>query len=330
LTGGEPSGRLSIPLPSYESSFRTLSVRVRPDRPLTADPTRDATTVMQAIRRGHVYIAVDGVASPPAFEFTASNASGTARQGDELPAGGPVTVRLRSNAPSSFQTMLWRDGTLLTTARDESEMRYAAPAEPGIYRAAIVAPPEEGSVPWVVSNPIYVGVRFQPPSAAATVVSSSRVLFDGRTTKWWRTETDPASLAAIDLAQTLSGGELRMRYGLSGGSSAGQYAALGLELPNGAAPFDRVTFTARTEQPVRIAVQFLPLGRAEGWERSLYIDNVSRSYTIRFDEATPIITARMPHPAPENIHDILFVVDIRHAKPGASSLLWLKSAELQR
>ena len=69
-------------------------------------------------------------------------------------------------------------------------------------------------------------------------VSDSQSIFDGRTSKWWRTETDPTSVAEVDVADTLSGGELRMAYGLSGGTSSGQYASLAVELPNGAAPYD--------------------------------------------------------------------------------------------
>ncbi len=54
LTSAEPrSRRISLPLPGYEASFRTLSLHARLDRPLTNDATHDATTVMQAFRRGH-------------------------------------------------------------------------------------------------------------------------------------------------------------------------------------------------------------------------------------------------------------------------------------
>ena len=72
----------SLPLPGYESSFRALSVHVRPDR--AADRRRRgrrARVLMRAIRAGHLYTAVDGVATPPSFEFTATNAHGTAQRG---------------------------------------------------------------------------------------------------------------------------------------------------------------------------------------------------------------------------------------------------------
>jgi hypothetical protein len=121
-----------------------------------------------------------------------------------------------------------------------------------------------------------------------------------------------------------------MAYELSGGVPMGQYASLGVELPSGAAPYDRVTFTARSEHPLRLLVQFQPLGRAEGWQRSVYVDDTNREHTVRLDEATPMGASRTPHPDARHVHDILFVVDTTHAKPGASNRLWIRSAALQR
>jgi hypothetical protein len=200
LMSTEPrGGGLSLPLPGYEASFRTLSLHARIDRPLTNDATRDGTTIMQALRRGHVYVALDGVASPPSFQFTAANGRGTANEGDVLEEGGPVTLHVRSNASSSFVTTLWKDGDQIATVRDEVDLTRAAPAGPAIYRATITAPPERGSIPWVISNPIYVGVSFPRRVPAANIVTGSRSIFDGRTTKWWRTEADATSVAALDV-----------------------------------------------------------------------------------------------------------------------------------
>jgi hypothetical protein len=251
-------------------------------------------------------------------------------EGDVLAPGGPVTLRVRSNAPSSFLTILWHDGEPFLTARDEVDIIRSTSDGPAIYRAAIVSPPELGSIPWIISNPIYVGLDFPAPSRPVNVVSESRPLFDGTAKEWWRTETDPTSVAALDVAPTVGGAELRMRYGLSKGTPAGQFAALAVEVLKGAAPYDRVTFSARSEHPVRIWVQFHPLGRAEGWRRSVYLDETFREHTIRFDEAKPMTPAGARHPDPKDIHDILFVVETTHAKPGTSSRLWVKSAALQR
>src|SRR5439155_20131759 len=79
---GDPvDNRFSVPLPGYEASFRTLSVHVRPERALTGDASADAAVIVRAIRGGHLYVAIDGVATAPSFELTATNAHGTVREG---------------------------------------------------------------------------------------------------------------------------------------------------------------------------------------------------------------------------------------------------------
>jgi hypothetical protein len=330
LVAGDAGRRaVTLPFPGYEASFRSMSTHVKPERPLTGNAQRDAITIVQALRRGHAYTAVDGLATPAAFEFGAAAGSATAEAGDRLDARGPVTLRVHSNAPSSFLTIVWRDEEPIASARDEPDIVRTVDA-PGIYRVAIVAPPELGSTPWIIGNPIYVGDTIRAAPAVSTAVVDSRPLFDGRTAARWRTETDRTSLAALDLVQSLTGMELRLRYGLSGGPSIGQYASMAVELPDGAASYDRLSLTARSERPIRVAVQFQPLGRAEGWQRSLYIDENNRLYTIRFDELKPMGSTRTAHPDARNIHDILLVVDTTHAKPGSSGRLWIKSAALQR
>src|SRR4029453_10433059 len=55
--------RYALPLPGYEASFRVMSIRVRPERPMTGDAAADGALVMSAIRAGHLYTAVDAVAT---------------------------------------------------------------------------------------------------------------------------------------------------------------------------------------------------------------------------------------------------------------------------
>ena len=52
------AARLSVPVPSYDASFRTLSVHVRAERPLTGTAATDAAMIVRAIRAGHLYTAV--------------------------------------------------------------------------------------------------------------------------------------------------------------------------------------------------------------------------------------------------------------------------------
>src|SRR5262249_38325999 len=107
------NARYSLPVPGYASSFGALAVHVRPGAPLTGDAAADAATLMKSIRGGQLYTAVTAWASPSAFEFTATNQSGTAHEGDLLAPGGPVSLHVKSNAPPGFLTTVWRGSQAL-------------------------------------------------------------------------------------------------------------------------------------------------------------------------------------------------------------------------
>ena len=325
--------RYSIGLPSYESSFRTLSVHVQPERPLSGDAAADARAVIAAIRAGHLYTALDGLASPPSFMFTASNQRGAARAGDQLAAGGPVTLRVRSNAPAGFETIVWQGTRVLISRKGEPDFTVTAPAEPAVYRVAIRALDRPQQPTWIVSNPIYVrGPETRLP-AARRPATATRPLVEGRPGDAWRFETDPTSLAAIDVVPTPTGTELRFRYGLAGGTRGRQFVALAVDTPGGLAAFDRLTFTARAEQPMRISVQTRVAAKPsedERWQHSVYIDTVDGERTIYFDDFTPISDTRTYRPPLADVHSIVFAIDMTNAKPGASGRLWIRNVGLQK
>jgi hypothetical protein len=325
--------RLSIPLPSYESSFRTMSVHVQPARPLTGDAAADARTVIGAIREGHLYTALNGLASPPAFQFTASNERGTAQAGDELAAAGAVRLRVRNNAPASFDTIVLQGSRVLASRSGDPDFTVTAPADPGVYRVVVRASDRPRQPSWILSNPIYIrGPQMrQPPERRPA--TTRRSLFDGRTGDAWRFEADPTSVAALEVATTLSGPRLRLRYGLAGGRQGGQFAALAVNTPGGIAAFDRLAFTARAEQPMRISVQVrvavTPVDD-ERWQRSVYVDTEEEDRVVYFEEFTPIAVPRTLLPPLAAVHSIVFAIDMTNAKPATSGRVWLGNVMLGR
>ena len=148
--------RFSLPIPSYEAAFGSLTLHARLDGALSGDPQADAKLVLTAIRSGHVYTALSAMAAPAVFEFTAANERGSAQAGDELPAGGPVTLRVRSNAPAPFRASVWKGDELLSGDRSEGEFTVSAPADPAVYRVEIRADNGGGPRLWLLGNPIYV------------------------------------------------------------------------------------------------------------------------------------------------------------------------------
>ena len=329
--------RYALPFPGYESSFRVLSIHLKADRPFSGDASADGRVLMRAIRSGHLYTAVDGAATPASFEFTATNGHGTVNEGDELGVAGPVTLRVRSNAPPGFTTTIWSDGSVLSTDHHEQDFSVQAPATAAVYRAEI-RPTKISTLnglPWVRSNPIYVRAEEPPARPPAPGPATMSVpIFDG-SAQGWRVEHDRSSLAAIDPAPIVGGAELRLRYGLAGGTPVGQVVALAFDTPRGVAAYGRLSLSIRAEHPMRISVQ-LRAGDDQGavardrWKRTVFVDVSAQERTIFFDDLTPVGQTHTTMPDLAGIRSILFVVDATNTKLGDSGRIWIRKAQLER
>lgn len=324
--------RSSIPIPSYESSFESLTVHVTPARALTGSAADDAQLLIEGMRAGHVYVAVEGWATPPALELRANRGSSSGAPGDRLDPGAPITLHVRSNAPAGFETLVWRDRELLTE-RSEPAFELPVGEGPGLYVVEVRKPNSEGLPAWIASNPIYVreAAAPLPPAQMSTIDLPDGSLFDGETTAGWSYESDSSSLAVVDTAPLISGARVRLRYGLSGGASVGQYAAAAVGTPNGVAAADGVAFAVRAEAPMRISVQVraeVPGARPERWEKSVYVDATEQPRVVRFDEMKPVGTTHTPRPPKAAVRAVMFVVDTTNSKPGASGRLWLGQVRL--
>jgi hypothetical protein len=327
--------RFVLPLPGYEASLRVLSVHVRPERALTGNAGEDGAVVMRAIRAGHVYTAIDGIATPPSLEVTASNGSGTANAGDELAAGTPITLRVKTNAPAWFTTSVW-DGTKLVSGdHHEPEFSVTLPATPAVYWVGVRATGRTPELTWVTSNPIYV--RGPEPVVRPTSrppARDSQPIFDGTSVSAWRVEHDPTSVAAVDLAPIFNGPELRFRFGLSGQITPPPFAALVFDTPGGAAAYDRLAFMVRAERPMRVSVQLRTAreggGEGERWERSVYVSPTSEDRLVYFDDVTPLGATQTQKPALNLVRSVMFVVDPVNTKRESSGRIWIKKATFER
>ncbi|HEX7138525.1 MAG TPA: hypothetical protein VF219_11785 [Vicinamibacterales bacterium] len=324
------NAQLALPLPSYESSFKVLSVRVLPDGPLSGDAARDAAIVFKAIRAGHLYTVVDGLATPPALEFTAANLAGTVGQGDRLAPGGAVTLHVRSNAPPSFVTYI-RDGLrTISTVHDSQDITVHAGDAPAVYWAEIVSPGPQ-PITWLRSNPIYAGNPQPQPSSSdpGAPRPAGVAVFDGRTSTGWTFEHDAQSLAAVDVASTPERSELRFRFGLADGPAVGQYASLVLTVPDGVEPFEAIRFRVRAEKPMRISVQ-ARISNADRWQRSVYAEPLAQERTVRFDDLRPVGSRDARTIPTRDLRSIMFVVDTTNTRTGTSGRIWLSDVALVR
>jgi hypothetical protein len=249
-----------------------------------------------------------------------------------------VSIHVRSNAPPGFRTIVWR-GTEIVTSSQADEITIEAGQEPAVYRAEIRTGDLERPKTWLLGNPVYVRSPqvLQAPQPAPVALETA--LFDGKTDGGWHLETDPSSKAAVDVGPTLTGFELRYRYALAGESAAGNHwAALVWGTPIGHAPiniadFDRLTFTARAERPMRISVQLRTLEESRTlrrWQRSAFLDTFDQEHTISFKDLVPSEGTDPEKPLLDQVSQILFVVDTTNTKPGTAGRFWIRSAAFQK
>ena len=326
-TLGEPydsSG--SLHFPSYLNSFREFSITVG-DIQLTGNAATDAQRVLAGIRAGHVYSTIDALAGPAQLRFTATGGSRGGSMGDALPLDGPVTLRVSAQAPPDAQITLLRNGMPIATA-DGPVLQHDAAAEGAVYRVEVSLPRSPGNppVPWLVSNPIYVGRSADEPAWPVRLQPrESELLYDGGPGRRWTVEKSPASDGAIDTVRTLGGSELLLRFALSGVPSDNPYTAFVMPATGSMAMHDRLVFTARADRPMRMSVQLRAPSGGEGerWQRSIYLDQTPRTIQVFFDECRPLGSTTSSTPALSSVQSILFVVDTINAKIGSNGRIWI-------
>jgi len=318
----------ALHLPSYDNIFRMFS-NVLPAVTLSGDAATDAASVLAAINAGQTYSVVDGVARPGALTFTATSGSATASIGNILPVGeGSVIVRASIRGPDDALMVLRRDGDIVDSEKG-SAVQFTTDASPAVYRVEVLLPDAPGArpVPWIVSNPIYVGRR-EPQSKSATEtrrISQSALQYRDGPATGWAVEHSPASLGALDEIAAVPGRQLLLRYALGGTASSAPYAAFVMPAGGDLPHYDRLVFSGRSDKPARVSVQLRAKGANAGqrWHRSVYLDPVAREISVSFNDMLPLGNTSTPRPALNEIASVLFVLDTVNTPLGGSGTLWL-------
>jgi len=309
LSGRLEGGRFGLPgFPSYENSFRSFSVRAILSAALRGSPADDTRLVLDAIRRGRVFSAIDAVAGPPQLEFTANAGANEVRMGDALPFDPGIELVVRSTLPEGGTVVLICDGKEVGES-SSGEIR-SRPSGPMACRPEVRAPTSFGDppVPWIVGNAIHLLSTVIEPVGSEPLFETTLDLGDVD----WTIEKDAASQGAL----TLQAGAVTLGYQLRDGARASQYVAAVARLAPPVPPFNRILFTAEASAPMRISVQ-LRFDGGERWVQSVYVEPDARRAILPLTALGP---ANGQGTAPDfrNASAILFVVDLVNAIPGAS------------
>src|SRR5262249_20507835 len=108
--------RNSLPIPSYEAMFRTFSLAL-PQITLSGEPVADARAVVEELRQGRVYSAIDAMGGPVAFAFSATSGKNRAVAGETLTIGGPPSLHVDVQAPADALISLLQDGQSVVEAK---------------------------------------------------------------------------------------------------------------------------------------------------------------------------------------------------------------------
>jgi len=333
----DPSDRRGLlRIPSYETMFRAFSIAL-PQATLNGDPKQDAETVVSEIRAGRVFSSIDAIAARPAFLFSATSGENRANAGEPLALSGPVRLHVDVQAPPEAQISLIRDGGSVLNVGG-TKLLYDVADRAGVYRVEVKLPggPGQPAVPWIVSNPIYVGRPPVDPTAPPFRASSTerRDIYRDGPVGEWTVEHGATAQAAVDAVKAVGGTQLLLRYALSGTESASPFAALVVPAPSDLPNYDRLTFAASADRPMRVSVQIRGArGNGAGddrWRRSVFVDTNKREATVFFDDMTAVGSATARHPDLTKIQSLLFVVDTVNTRVGSSGQLLIDDVRLER
>ena len=303
----EEGGSRRVPIPSYDASFRTFATRVVLDAEPSGAADRDSRLVIDALRAGRTFTAIDAVAGPAWIDYRADVAGSSLVMGQQAPFAPSARATIRAAVPPGGRITLFRDGKPL--AESTSDGLDAPLPGPGAYRVEIAAPgaPGDSPIPWLVTNPIYLlsqPLAAKPPDVAPAIVREI--------SEPGAIEKDTGSTGSVSLL----GSRRMVAYKLRDGIRASQYVALSIPLSN-LPEFNALAFDARSLVPARVSVQlrFKDAGGAR-WTHSVFLSPETAHVVFPVARLRPADAPSSPPPF-TSASSLLFVVDLTNARPGA-------------
>jgi hypothetical protein len=162
---------LPIKLPSYADTFSFVAMGI--DKRHSRDPEA-------AIRKGDFFNCVRGAAEPEKFEFSAQIGAQYFPTGSDAPAGADLHVTADAKS-QVIRLVLKKNGAAIGEAvADHLDLQNAAP---GVYRVEAYLlhhPLLRADVPWIISNPIFVGVSRESSQPAPTATQTAHAVLSQR------------------------------------------------------------------------------------------------------------------------------------------------------
>lgn len=314
----------------YAQTFGTVAQTVELGAPWSGNAAADAAALVDAIRSGHTWTVISAFAGPAAAHLSARTTRASAAMGGALTAYAdePIEISASVDQASQSRVSIWHNDR--EVASGFGSATYAGPADPGAYRAEATL--TGFSMPWIVTNPIYVTspAPTDLPKPAVTVAAATDDVVKHLTPGGdWTVEHGPSSDGAIARDEGV-----RFKFRIGTLRPGLEFSALVASMGDASESFDRIEFIGSASAPMRVLVQFRLPGGVEGerWSRSVYLDPTPRAITVRMMDVTPVGFAPVPtrRPVVARVKSILFVLDTLNTAPGASGEVVLRDVRLAR
>jgi hypothetical protein len=143
---------LNLSIFPYTRVFRLIRTHILTDGPLSGNGSADIATLLDALRNGRVYVALDYYRSSSGFSLFLTEEGRCATMGDEFVLHH--TAELTVSVPYRARIRIIRNGSLLHQATGKA-LSFKI-CEPGVYRIEAFLKIVSCDHPWIFSNPIYV------------------------------------------------------------------------------------------------------------------------------------------------------------------------------
>lgn len=328
-------------LPSHRELFRLASNHLVLPRPITRSVAADRPLVLEALRDGHLYGAIDALADASGFVFEARSGEHRGGMGDAVLLEGEAELRAEADAPPGTTLVLLRNGQEL--ARGERILHRTQRA--GTYRVEAYLDrslvPGSGDLPWILSNPLYLygeadlasrGERARrPPAEAAPEPGAVSPLesFDGATlAARWQVDRSPDASASARLED----GALRFDFALGPGPKT--HASVCAWEARDLSAHESLVFRVRGDRRFRFDVQVRVTDQAtpEGvriWRRSVRTEAQWQNVVLPF-ATLKTYDRRGGRVALDRVAGIYFHVDEAQLRPGSKGTLWIDDVGLGR
>ena len=120
---------------------------------MNGDPEEDTALILDALRKGHAFVANDQPGSARGFRVRAHGKNEVVTMGDTISAESGVTIQIR--LPLRTECLLLKDGVVIKTWHNRETCTHIT-TEAGVYRVETYIQYAGKRRGWIFSNPIYV------------------------------------------------------------------------------------------------------------------------------------------------------------------------------